>query len=164
MIDQTQNNATLVTSDRYMNERVDFKINLYQWLSRRNKILYYLVGSGSIMLAATVPVAVNFFEQNLVPTILSLALTILVGLEKLFLFREHWKNYDYAEELLRREKYLFQARAGVYSGRKNDNSEFEPLSDDVAFHLFVTNFESIIHDERSDTIEKRTRALEQFGA
>jgi hypothetical protein len=139
---------------RYMLERVDFKIDLYQKLSRQQKNRYYVVSALAIILAAIVPVAVNVFVANtLIPTLLSLLVTILVGLEKLFLFREHWKNYDLAEESLRKEKYLFQAMAGAYAGQE----------DNEAFRLFVENFEARIHQERAETIEARTKGFDQPG-
>lgn len=152
--------TTSIDPEKYMTRRVEHKISLYQRLSKQQKYRYHAVAAVTIMLAPLVPVTVNLFkEQTLVPTILSLALTILVGLEKLFLFREHWKNYDAAEESLRREKYLFQARSGVYEGRRNDKGVFEPLDSDEAFRLFVQRFEDRIHEEREETIEARTQPL-----
>ena len=138
---------------QYLRERVDFKIDLYQSLSRQQKIRYYMVSVLTIILAASVPVAVNVFDDRLAPTVISLLLTILVGLEKLFLFREHWKNYDLAEESLRKEKYLFLARAGVYAGK----------GEDEAFRNLVENFEERIHEERAGTIEARTQGFDQPG-
>ena len=138
---------------QYLQERVDFKIDLYQSLSRQQKIRYYMVSVLTIILAASVPVAVNVFAGRVAPTVISLLLTILVGLEKLFLFREHWKNYDLAEESLRKEKYLFLARAGGYAGK----------GEDEAFRILVENFEERIHEERAGTIEARTQGFDQPG-
>lgn len=156
--------ASMLTIDPedYMRERVDFKINLYQKLSRRHRNRYYAVSALAIALAASVPVAVNVFSENRVPTALSLLLTVLVSLEKLFLFREHWKNYDSAEESLRREKYLFQARVGVYSAAGNPDGSQADLSQTDAFRLFVQRFEDTIHEERRETIEARTQGLDQL--
>jgi hypothetical protein len=142
-----------VNPAQYLQERVDFKIDLYQRLSRQQKIRYYVVSVLTIILAASVPVAVNVSAGRLAPTAISLLLIILVGLEKLFLFREHWKNYDLAEESLRKEKYLFLARAGGYAGK----------GEDEAFRILVENFEERIHEERAGTIEARTQGFDQPG-
>lgn len=141
-------------SKEYMQERADYKIALYKQLSDLHKKRYYLISFFTIALSAIVPVAVNLFQRNtLIPTIISLLLTILVGLEKLFLFREHWKNYDLAEESLRKEKYLYQTRSGAYAGKGTQE----------AFQLFVENFETRIHEERAETIESRTKGFDQPG-
>jgi len=145
--------AIQLDPQKYLQERVDFKIDLYQRLSWQQKNRYYVVSVLTIILAASVPVAVNVVDDKLIPTLFSLLLTILVGLEKLFLFREHWKNYDLAEESLRKEKYLFQARVGKYADK----------DDDEAFQLLVENFEERIHEERAETIEARTQGFEQPG-
>ena len=138
---------------KYMQERVDYKIALYRRLSRQQKNRYYSVSALAIILAASVPVAVTVFDYRLIPTLISLLLAVLVGFEKLFLFREHWKNYDLAEESLRKEKYLFQASAGAYADKE----------DGEAFRLLVENFEARIHEERAETIEARTQGLDQPG-
>ena len=143
-----------ISPTSYLEERVDFKIDLYKRLSRKQRNLYYLVSSLAIILAASAPVAVNVADGKLIPTVAGLLVTILFGLEKLFLFREHWKNYDLAEESLLKEKYLFQSKAGPYA----------EIGDEESFRLFVENFEARINEERTETIEARTRRLDQSGA
>ncbi len=56
-----------------------------------------------------------------------------------------------AEESLRREKFIFQARTG----------EYKNLSDQEAFALFVNRFEDTIHQERTQTIEARTKDVKE---
>ena len=147
----------------YMQKRVDFKIDLYQKLSKRKKNWHYVISIIGIVLAALVPVTVNIDQWNpALPTVLGLAVTILIGLEKLFL-KDHWKNYDLAEESLRKEKYLFLAKAGVYSGREDKDGNLENLTEEEVFRLFVERFEARIHEERVETIEARTQGLEQYG-
>lgn len=151
---ETPSSAALdMNPAQYMHERADYKIDLYQRLSRQQKVRYYFVSVLTIILAASVPVAVNVFDGRVAPTVIGLLLTILVGLEKLFLFREHWKNYDLAEESLRKEKYLYLARAGGYAGK----DEVE------AFRILVENFEERIHEERAGTIEARTHGFDPPG-
>ena len=162
MSEMSTKSRLTIDPDAYMSERVERKIDLYRRLSRRNRYGYNVVSALAIALAASVPVAVNFFDENLIPTVLSLVLTVLVGLEKLFLFREHWKNYDLAEESLRREKYLFQTRSGVYSVVGDEDESQAELDEMNAFRLFVQRFEERIHEERAETIEARTQGLDHL--
>jgi hypothetical protein len=109
-----------------------------------------VTGSLSIISSAAVPVLINansLLLSERYATFVSLFVTILVSLERLFRFREYWRNFDFAEEALKREKYLFQARSGDYD-RKNDED---------AFQLFVKRFEEQIRQERLQTLDDRTR-------
>jgi hypothetical protein len=141
-----------VTPDEYMKDRVVYKINQYTKLSGQQKLLYQLTSIIGIVCAASVPVLINLSVNVALPTILSLVVTILVSLEKLFHFREHWRNYDAIAAFLRSEQLQFQTRAGVYK-------EKDSKSDD-AFRLFVRRIEDGVKDERNDTIEMRTRENE----
>ena len=81
-----------INPDYYMHCRVKHKIDKYEELSKRKKYQYYTISALSIILAASVPVLIQIeCIEEIIPTILGLILTILVGLEKLFMFREHWK-------------------------------------------------------------------------
>jgi len=152
---EKENTSITITPETYFQKRVEYKIDLYFKLSKQSKNRYYVISATSIILSAAVPVLINIkiseIFQTLLPTILSLMVTILVSLEKLFQFREHWKNYDLAEESLRREKFLFQARTGEYKG----------LNDQDAFALFVNHFEDRIHQERAQTIKARTQEAKE---
>jgi hypothetical protein len=70
----------------------------------------------------------------------------------LFHFREHWRNYDDIAAFLRSEQLHFQTLAGVYKEKAGKPDE--------AFRLFVRRIEEGIKEERSDTIEMRTRETE----
>jgi len=137
-----------ITPDEYMKDRVVYKINLYDKLSKRQKFWYQLTSVSGVVGAASVPVLINLGVNTALPTFLSLAVTILVSLEKLYHFREHWRNYDGIAAFLRSEQLQFQTLAGVYT---------ETCKPDDAFRLFVKRVEGGVKDERNDTIEMRTR-------
>jgi hypothetical protein len=139
-----------LTPEKYFKERVNEKISAYTRLSRIYRVCYLVTGSLSIISSAAVPVLINansLLLSERYATFVSLFVTILVSLERLFRFREYWRNFDFAEEALKREKYLFQARSGEYD-RKNDED---------AFQLFVKRFEEQIRQERLQTLDDRTR-------
>ena len=143
--------VTKLNPETYFKDRVDDKIRAYTRLSRLYRGAYLIVGTLSITASASVPVLINADLGDrfptLFPTLLSLFVTILVSLERLFRFREYWRNFDFAEEALRREKFLFQAKAGEYANKKEDD----------AFRLFVRRFEEKIRSERVQTLDDRTR-------
>jgi hypothetical protein len=104
---------------------------------------------------AAVPVLINLRDvPSIVPTLLSLLVTVLVTLEGVFHFREHWKNYDLMKSFLRQEACLFQASGGPYRNK--------PVAD--AFVLLVERVEDAIAKERAQTIEMRTSRWEEPAA
>jgi hypothetical protein len=133
--------------DEYLETRVNYKTEAY---NRKGKFYKYcFLASSTLMMvsAAMVPVAINLEGvPKLVPTLLSLLVTVLVGVEGVFHFREHWKNYDLIKSFLRQEGCMFQAGAGIYREK----------SDSERFLLLVERVEDAIAKERSQTIEMRT--------
>lgn len=138
-----------ITPEEYMKDRVVYKICVYDQLSQQQKWLYLATSFAGIVLAASVPVLINLDFEPFVPTIISLIVTILVSIEKLFHFREHWRNYDEMAAFLRSEQVQFQTGAGAYQDKDQDK--------DRAFYRFVTRVEQAISNERKDTIGMRTR-------
>jgi hypothetical protein len=74
---------------------------------------------------------------------------MIVTFEKVFHFRDRWKNYQVAEEALRREQYLAEANSAHYS----------KLSNEDKLRLLVENVERIIQNERESTIRVRSAEL-----
>jgi hypothetical protein len=158
----TTSSYSAKTPAEYVETRVNYKTEAYN----RKGIFYKycFLGSATLMMisAALVPVMINLDDvPKYVPTLLSLLVTILVGLEGVFHFREHWKNYDLIKSFLRQEACMFQAGAGVYR-EKPENERFL---------LLVERVEDAIAKERSQTIEMRTartpverRVLDEQGA
>jgi hypothetical protein len=135
------------TPDEYLKTRVDFKTEAYRAKGERYRWGYVAMACVSVVSAASVPVLINLKDvPSLFPTLLSLLVTILVGLEGILHFREHWKNYDLIKSFLRQEACMFQARAGAYRGK----------SDNDAFVLLVERVEDAISKERAQTIQMRT--------
>ncbi len=141
--------ALSISSQKYMEGRVVFKIKAYAKKSQQQKFWYQFTSFAAIVFGASVPVLINLGVDAIIPTILSLIVTILVSLEKLFHFREHWRNYDSIAAFLRTEQVQFQTQAGVYNRKRVKNQ-------DEAFRLFVRRIEEGIKEERSDTIGMRT--------
>jgi hypothetical protein len=131
----------------YLATRVDFKTDVYRRKGDHYRWGYLSIASVAAVAAAAVPVLINLKDvPSIVPTLLSLLVTVLVTLEGVFHLREHWKNYDLMKSFLRQEACLFQAGAGPY--------RHKPAHD--AFVLLVERVEDAIAKERAQTIEMRT--------
>jgi Protein of unknown function (DUF4231) len=135
------------TADEYLRTRVDYKTEAYRAKGMRYRWGYLGMACTSAVAAATVPVLINLKDlPTIYPTLLSLLVTVLVGLEGILHFREHWKNYDLMKSFLRQEACTFQAGAGAYRGK----------TESEAFVLLVERVEEEISKERSQTIQMRT--------
>jgi hypothetical protein len=138
-----------ISAEEYMKDRVVYKMDRYTRKSEQQKFWYQLTSIIAIVCSASVPVLINLGVPSIVPTVLSLIVTILVALEKLFHFREHWRNYDAIAAFLRSEQLQFQTLSGPYAEKGSGPKE--------AFQIFVKKIEEGIKEERNDTIEMRTR-------
>lgn len=137
------------TAEQYIETRAHFKAEAYNTKSIAYKRYFLTCATLMTIAAALVPVTINMPEvPKVVPTLLSLLVTVLVGVEGTFHFREHWKNCDLIKTFLRQEILLFQAKAGVY--RVKDDHERKVL--------LVERVEGAIAKERMKTILMRTDA------
>ena len=140
--------------EEYFKHRLEYKINIYNKLAKRNKWLFWLNTSTSMICAAVVPALINQSDDcKVVATILSLIVTIMVGFQGIFHPREHWRNYDRVSATLRREEMLFSTGSG----------EYEKLGEEEKFPILVRRVEEFIAREREETIIMRTSESEFNG-
>jgi Protein of unknown function (DUF4231) len=144
-----------LSPQEYVTKRVAAKIKGYSTAAKLQRRWYLLTSIAAIISSATVPVLVNLgkatnggIDPVLVTTIISLIVTILVSVEKLFRFREHWRSYDTVAAALHYEQLLFQTKSGVYSKRGATQKQLFPL--------FVKRFEGLILDEKNMRISMET--------
>ena len=135
----------------YLKTRVDFKTDAYRLKGDMYRRWYLTAATTSAIAAAAVPVLINLSIPNIYPTLQSLLVTVLVGVEGTFHWREHWKNYDLMKSYLRQEACLFQAKAGPYREQAESG----------AFVLLVERVEEAIAKERAQTIQMRTSVSRQ---
>lgn len=135
----------------YIEDRVQFKINLYFKKARRYRFYHLFFAVIIAVSAAIVPVLINLkddyqYVQKLA-TILSILVTISVALQEIFRFREHWRNYNLIDTSLRREEMLFSMSSEPYASLKTLKGKQD---------LFVERIEGLIEEERKETINMRT--------
>lgn len=150
MAEKNLSALTDMTPDQYMKDRIIYKIAVYGKLGKRHRWLYYITSFAAIVCAALVPVLIQNPDNSnakWAAIILSLLVTVLVSAEKLFHFRQHWRNYDSIESHLRSEQVSYQTRTGFYGGKHEAD----------AFNLLVSRIEEGIKHEREQTIEMRTK-------
>ncbi|MER7112851.1 DUF4231 domain-containing protein [Saccharomonospora azurea] len=140
----------MISPDDYIQTRLAQYQNWYDSKAVRMKALHLRLRSVSVIGGALVPALVNIDVPyiNVVTTIVSLVVVILVSLESVFHYREQWKNYRSTEQLLGHERIYFMTRCGAYEG----------LNDQDAFRRLVERVESAIAAENASTLTTMTLA------
>ncbi|KYG83727.1 hypothetical protein AWN68_02670 [Roseivirga echinicomitans] len=88
------------------------------------------------MISASISVIANveFGIKNVLLSILSSSVIILVGISELMKFREQWMEYRTTAETIKSEKMLFLTNTG-------------PYSQEGKFNYYVENHEAIVKSE-----------------
>lgn len=135
--------------ESYLQDRVQYKINVYECVARRYKWIYRIMASIGAIGAAAVPVIINMeYEISKdIATLISLAVAIIIALDKIYLPREHWRTYTLISAYLREEEMRYSTGSAPYTALKVKNA---------AFLHFVERVENAIHNEREETILMRT--------
>lgn len=111
------------------------------------------VGAVLIPVAANLPWQISIGEMTFhVATVLSsvigLIVALILALEGVFHFKDQWQNYRGTEQYLLSQKFRFDNRV----------DDYQNLSDDDAFKLFVARVEKAILDENNVTLNILGRA------
>ncbi|MFA6832219.1 MAG: DUF4231 domain-containing protein [Bacteroidaceae bacterium] len=118
--------------DNYLTERVDKQQEWFSNKSRLNKRYYNLITGPTVVLSILVPCIVSF--NGIIGQILSVLCAMLIALGASFKFNDKWRIYRQTSELLKREKFLFLTKSGIY----HNNDDAEPV--------FVESIEQIIYN------------------
>lgn len=118
--------------DNYITERVESQQKWFSDKSSLNKLHSNLIIGATVVLSILVPYVVSL--NGAIVQILSVLCAILVFFGTSFKFNDKWKIYRLASELLKREKILFQTKAGIH--HENDDTE----------SIFVESVEQIIYN------------------
>jgi hypothetical protein len=134
-----------IPSEGYIAERVNDAIAWYDKSADKSKKSYLRTRAVTVIGGALVPVLVNIQIPyiDILTTIISLIVVLLVSLESVYHFREQWTNYRGTEQSLRHEYFLFASKGGVYAGWDKD----------TAYQHFVERVEELISSENSSTLK-----------
>ncbi|HEY0382828.1 MAG TPA: DUF4231 domain-containing protein [Candidatus Elarobacter sp.] len=129
-----------------VHERLDDQIAWYDRKARLNQHRYRISSvlqialSAVIMIVAatatqvlSIPVVPGRFDLG-VAALLAAVLAILKGMETAYQWQSNWINYRAAAESLKREKYLYRANAGPYTGAADPRRLLIERIEDVIAH------------------------------
>jgi len=142
-----------VSSAQYIEERLNGAIKWYDKKADESKKLYLRMRAATVIAGALVPVLININNvpyMNVLTTIISLIVVLLVSLESVYHYREQWTNYRSTEQYLRNEYFLFTSKGGAYGS----------LASKLAYRHFVERVEEIIGAENSSTLKIMTSLVE----
>jgi len=136
----------------YIKNRVDNQINWMESKSRINQQRYKILKMVEIASAAAIPFLVGFHRIHnvflIITGLLGVLIVLLNGIQQLYKYQENWLIYRTTIEALRREKMLFENRAGIYT-------------DENAFQRFVENIEALLANENKIWHNTVTQKREQ---
>ena len=139
--------------DEYISDRLNQTLVFYDKGAVRSKNRYLRMRASTVIAGAFVPVLVNLDQipyVDILTTLISIAVVLLVSLESVFHYREQWVNYRSTEQYLRKEYFLFTAEESPYGAS----------SPEEAFRLFVERVESAIDSENTSTLQVMTTVSE----
>ena len=142
-----------MTQEEYIDERLNQFKDWYDKKAVAAKRNYQWMRAATVVGSAIVPVLINLEIAyiNIITTIISLMVVVLVSLESVLHYREQWKNYRSTEQLLSKEYFNFTTGEGSY--RNKEEKE--------AFLDFVDRVENAIASENASTLNVMTTLSEK---
>jgi Protein of unknown function (DUF4231) len=101
-------------------ERLESQLEWYEDRSGKNQRRYKWLKVLEIAVAAALPVVAAVHSPVWVTGGLAAVVVVLEGVQHIFQFQEHWITYRVTAEALKRERYLYLAKAGPYAGDDRD--------------------------------------------
>jgi hypothetical protein len=97
-------------------ERLEDQLAWYDRKSGDNRRRYTRLKLLELVVAAALPVVAGVHSPVWVTGSLAAVIVVLEGAQHLYQFQEHWITYRSTAESLKRERFLYLARAGPYAG------------------------------------------------
>jgi hypothetical protein len=96
-------------------QRLEEQLHWYERQSQRSKRAYQGLKVTQIVVAAAIPAVAAAGASAGFAGALGAVVVVLEGMQQLFQFQQNWISYRGTAEALRRERYLYEARAGRYA-------------------------------------------------
>jgi Protein of unknown function (DUF4231) len=96
-------------------QRLEEQLDWYERQSERSKRAYLALKVVQIVVAAAIPAIAAAGGSAGFAGALGAVVVVLEGIQQLFQFQQNWITYRGTAEALRRERYLYEARAGRYA-------------------------------------------------
>lgn len=104
-------------------ERLDDQIGWYEERSSWNQLRYRSLKIAVIVVAASIPVLSSFGPEAVprwVLGALGALVAVIEGIQQVYQFHANWISYRATCEGLKREKFLYLAKAGPYASGESD--------------------------------------------
>jgi hypothetical protein len=102
--------------------------------ARRNRRYFFVLKSLQIVTAAAIPIVSlsgQFLGEKWMTAILGALIGIIEGILQLGQFQQNWLLYRASREALRREDFLYSARAGPYLGIADPDGLYASRADTI---------------------------------
>jgi len=129
-------------------QRLEDQITWYDRKSAQCQQRFKVLKAQELAAAASIPVVAAFDVPVYVAGILGAVVVVTEGVLHVNQYHQNWITYRSTAESLKHEKYLFLARADVYSGSKR------PL------RLLAERIEGLISQEHARWISSRRQRVE----
>lgn len=138
--------CSILDECRYVEERLDDQINWYSEKSSSYQKMYKILKRTEIIIAALIPILTSItISLDELRSVMSwivgtfgASISIIEGFLSLGKYHENWIEYRRVSETLKKEKYMFLTKTGVY--KEGDASS-------TTFTTLVERTESIISNE-----------------
>lgn len=100
--------------EHYVRSRYKDQVDWYNRKANTDQRMHRATQAAVIILAAVAP-AVAMADLRVLTSIITVTIAAVSGLARLYKFEENWVSYRTTCELLRKEKYYFDARTGDYA-------------------------------------------------
>jgi hypothetical protein len=97
-------------------QRLEDQLQWYRTSSHRAQRAYKLVKPGQIAVGAVVPVLAATGAPGWVTAVVAATVVVAEGAQQLFQWQSNWLLYRSTSEELKRERFLYLAGAGPYTG------------------------------------------------
>ena len=121
-------------SDSTPFEKISEQGKWYSERARRNRSRYTALKTTQIVLAAAIPVvsvAAMADVQRWISAILGALIGIIEGVIQLGQYQQNWLLYRATREALKREEFLYSAKAGPYAGIPDVDKLYVERSDAI---------------------------------
>lgn len=123
----------------YKKNRLEDQIQWYDKKSKKAKKCFHLSRILIILTSASIPIISYFLIADTWTKVIIICVSVFItateSINNLMKFNEHWIEYRTISETLKKEKYMYENKAGIYNDTNND------------FPYFVERIESIISQE-----------------
>ncbi|MEM9823674.1 MAG: DUF4231 domain-containing protein [Bacteroidota bacterium] len=142
-----------MTTEEYLNQRLDQQIAWYDKKSELNQVRFRSLKLFIIVLSVFIPFLAGLINDQrewlkVAVGIGGVAIALFEGVLTLYKYQENWLEYRYTAEALRREKILFLAKAGPYLNNQQ-------------LHYLVERVEGIMSNENQDWVKTQSSIKEE---